>query len=152
MGDLAMEDGLQKHFLLGNEILLTAKGETNEAYLLPGITSPAVASSAFLIITLSSDLTSTQYLGWYLNTRKCQLALSQLSRGSAVHSLAKRDLQQIAIPLPPLRIQRAIISLTDLQRTERELYEQIITEKESLAEAQLLQLTTNSTTPNSIKV
>lgn len=139
--ELAMESSLSKHFLHGNEILITAKGESNTAYLFPEITQDAVASSVFLILTIKSDELSGPYLTWYLNTRQCQFALNQLSRGSSVHSLAKRDLQQICIPLPPLRVQRAILQLIELQRYERELYQQLITEKQQLAEAQLLQLT-----------
>jgi restriction endonuclease S subunit len=139
--ELAMESSLSKHFLHGNEILITAKGEANTAYLFPEIAQDAVASSVFLILTVKSKELSVPYLTWYLNTRQCQFSLNQLSRGSGVHSLAKRDLQQISVPLPPLRVQRAILQLIELQRSERELYQQLVTEKQRLAEAQLLQLT-----------
>jgi restriction endonuclease S subunit len=139
--ELAIESSLSKHFLHGNEILITAKGEANTAYLFPEIAQDAVASSVFLILTVKSKELSVPYLTWYLNTRQCQFSLNQLSRGSGVHSLAKRDLQQISVPLPPLRVQRAILQLIELQRSERELYQQLVTEKQRLAEAQLLQLT-----------
>jgi restriction endonuclease S subunit len=148
--ELAMESNLSKHFLHGNEILITAKGEANTAYLLPEITQDAVASSVFLILTVKSNELSAPYLTWYLNTRQCQFGLNQLSRGSGVHSLAKRDLQQISVPLPPLRVQRAILQLIELQRSERELYQQLITEKQRLAEAQLLYLTTGAILPQNI--
>jgi restriction endonuclease S subunit len=145
--ELAMESSLSKHFLHGNEILITAKGEANTAYLFPEIAQDAVASSVFLILTVKSKELSVPYLTWYLNTRQCQFSLNQLSRGSGVHSLAKRDLQQISVPLPPLRVQRAILQLIELQRSERELYQQLITEKQQLAEAQLLHLTTGAVLP-----
>jgi restriction endonuclease S subunit len=145
--ELAMESSLSKHFLHGNEILITAKGEANTAYLFPEIAQDAVASSVFLILTVKSKELSVPYLTWYLNTRQCQFSLNQLSRGSGVHSLAKRDLQQISVPLPPLRVQRAILQLIELQRSERELYQQLITEKQQLAEAQLLHLTTGAILP-----
>jgi restriction endonuclease S subunit len=145
--ELAIESSLSKHFLHGNEILITAKGEANTAYLLPEISQDAVASSVFLILTVKSNELSAPYLTWYLNTRQCQFGLNQLSRGSGVHSLAKRDLQQISVPLPPLRVQRAILQLIELQRSERELYQQLITEKQQLAEAQLLHLTTGAILP-----
>ena len=138
--DLAADSSLSKHFLHGKEILITAKGEANTAYLLPEIRVDAVASSVFLILTVKSKEVSAPYLTWYLNTRQCQSALNRLSRGSGVHSLAKRDLLQIAVPLPPLRLQQTILQLVELQRSERELYQQLIAEKQQLAEAQLLQL------------
>ena len=138
--ELAADSSLSKHFLHGNEIMITAKGEANTAYLLPEITQDAVASSVFLILTVSSNELSAPYLTWYLNTRQCQSALNQLSRGSGVPSLAKRDLQQISVPLPSLRLQQTILQLVELQRSERKLYQQLIAEKQQLAEAQLLQL------------
>ncbi|MEL7160120.1 MAG: restriction endonuclease subunit S [Bacteroidota bacterium] len=142
-----MDPSLSKHFIHGDEILITAKGEANTAYLLPEITQDAVASSVFLILTIKSNALSAPYLTWYLNTRQCQFALNQLSRGSGVHSLAKRDLQKISIPLPPLRVQRTILQLIELQQSERKLYQQLITEKQQLAEAQLLHLTTGAILP-----
>ena len=138
--ELAVDSSLSKHFLHGKEILITAKGEANTAYLLPEIRVDAVASSVFLILTVKSKEVSAPYLTWYLNTRQCQSALNRLSRGSGVHSLAKRDLLQIAVPLPPLRLQKTILQLVELQRSERKLYQQLIAEKQQLAETQLLQL------------
>lgn len=147
--ELSMESGLDKYFLCGNEILLTAKGNANTAFLYPEMLQDAVASSVFLVLTVKNNKVSPIYLTWYLNTSSCQRKLSQLSRGSGVHSLAKRDLQQLTIPLPPLPIQQSILGLRELQQQEQRLYKQIIIEKSRLAEAQLLQLTGSAFLPSS---
>jgi restriction endonuclease S subunit len=142
--DLLLGD-VEKHLLDGNEILLVAKGEQNTAYHLSEITVPIVASSLFLVIKVQSDKISPAYLAWYLNTSECQANLHKMSRGSAVRSLAKRDLQKLQVPVPSLEAQRAILNLYELQQKEQQILQRLLSATQQLAEAQLLQIAKHDT-------
>ena len=141
------EDRLEKHYLTGGEVLVTAKGDTNAAYLFPSLEEPAVASSMFLVIRLKSQAILPAYLNWYLNTSHGQRQLAQRSRGSAVNSLSIRDLKALPVALPPLATQTTLLYLTELQRKEQTLYQQIATTRRRLHEAMLLQLITPTPQP-----
>ncbi|MEM6395377.1 MAG: restriction endonuclease subunit S [Bacteroidota bacterium] len=131
---------LAKHSLKPGDVLLTAKGESNPAFLFSAADVEAVASSMFLVLRPNNALLEAEYLFWYLNSKECQHILSTKSRGSGIPTLAKKALGEVSIPIPSLDIQKAIVRLGKLQKKEQQLYRELMRQRKHLVETNLLNL------------
>lgn len=111
------------HLLTANDLLLAAKGGKNFCATAPTQIGPCVASPSFLIIRIDDPTrVLPEYVCGFLNLPATRQLLTAQSKGSAIVSLSKSDLEEVEIPLLPLERQRICIALIRLQRREQTLY------------------------------
>lgn len=136
--DLEADGKILKHMLQAGDVLLAAKGHYNFAVHYKGI-RPAVASSMFIIIRLNDKRAILpQYLKWYLNLNRTQIVLSKLSRGTALPSLTKSQVEQLVVEIPTLEKQEIIVKLEELKKLESRITFQLQELKEQATEKLLL--------------
>lgn len=121
-----------KHLLQEGDLLFTAKGAYNNAFLFRNQYPNALAASIFTVIRVVPQLILPGYLAWYINSPAAQHALERLKGGSAIPSINSKDLRDLPIPLPSLDKQRSIAELVDLLEREEALHLQLIQEKKRL--------------------
>lgn len=132
----------QRRLLRQGDVLVAAKGGRNFAALYDPAIGPAVASSAFLVLRVTSPDVLPEYLAVYLNLRRNDLAM--LASGSAMPSISKSALSAFRVSLPSRERQEEIVRISTLWKQERALMQQIIEEKTVLYRVLLLHNAENS--------
>lgn len=103
-----LETKYVKHLLQEGDVLLLAKGLQNHAVLRGPSALLSVASSVFFVLRPNAEKIHPRYLLWFLNHSKTQQHLKQFHSGTYTPSLKKEAVEQLEIPLPPLRRQELI--------------------------------------------
>lgn len=138
--DLKMKGNIEKHLLRIGDVLFAAKGTKNFATVYELHNQPCVASTSFFVIRLKDNTILSEYLAWYLNNPNILQVLKSQAIGSSMVSISKSVLEDLDVSIPDLQIQRAILKITQLRNTEKELKQQI----EILREKQLQQQVINA--------
>ncbi|MCC5934811.1 MAG: restriction endonuclease subunit S [Balneolales bacterium] len=102
--------------LQAGDILFAAKGPVKFPYVLKERDLPAVASSVFFVITVRQDRVVPEYFAWCLMLPKIRHQLEMMAEGSTIKSVSIRDFRLLSVPVPPLPVQKKIISLQQLQK------------------------------------
>lgn len=123
-------------FLQKGDVLFMAKGPNNYAIPYDGALGKAVAVSFFFVLRPLPNLDST-YLAWYINSPFGQRQIHRGKEGTKITSITKRTLSDLKIQLPPLRQQKQIAMIYQLQLKEKELIQQIQEKRSLLVEQQL---------------
>ncbi|WP_455586941.1 restriction endonuclease subunit S [Bacteroides sp.] len=129
---------LHKHFLQKGDLLFAAKGTSNFCVIYNGDFEYAIASSSLFAIKLTTDLVDPEFLCWYLNSSDVLERLKASAVGTSTPSITKSVIAAVELKIPPLEKQKLIISISNLQKKEKELYLSIIEKKRRLIEQQLI--------------
>lgn len=120
------KDGIaERHWLKDGDVLFAAKGSKNFAAVFEAHNMPAVASTSFFVLRLSTTEILPHFLAWVLNSQKVLKLLKEHSVGTAIPSISKRQLASIEIPVPSIETQKTILTLYQLRQKECELFNQI---------------------------
>ena len=92
----------------------------------------AVASSIFYVLRVDSAIVLPAYLATILNLPQYQQQLWQMGGGSNIFSLRKKELEDLQIPIPPLKIQQQISDLNLLFQQKNILRQQMIQKERQL--------------------
>lgn len=88
--------------------------------------------SYFVIIEVTDSNYLPEYISWYLNTERIKHDLERAHAGSRIPTTNQNTLKQLSIGIINLSKQKALIELYKLHRQEKQLYEQLIQEKDTL--------------------
>lgn len=109
------DENLYSHFLQPGNVIYAAKGSKNFAYAIPQNFPRAVASTTFFVLKIKTRLIDPYYLCWFLNKSETQKYAKALSKGTAIPSISKTDMEEILIPVPGIEQQKIILQLEDLR-------------------------------------
>ena len=126
------DEKYNKNLLLENDILLPSKGTRIFATLFRAQWGKAVASSIFYVLRVDSAIVLPAYLATILNLPQYQQQLWQMGGGSNIFSLRKKELEDLQIPIPPLKIQQQISDLNLLFQQKNILRQQMIQKERQL--------------------
>ena len=131
--DLKAENISDRHLLQHGDVLFAAKGTKNFAALYERKNLPAVASTSFFVIRIDDnfqDKIVPEFLTWYINQPISQKFLKGKAMGTSIVSISKSVLEELEIPIPDLETQKAILKITQLRNSEKNLKQQIETLRE----------------------
>ncbi|KPQ19168.1 MAG: restriction endonuclease S subunit [Algoriphagus marincola HL-49] len=109
----------EKHLLKKGEVLFSAKGYKNFAAVYDNSEFPAVASTSFLVISLSVDYIEPRFLAWWLNSPVVQEFLKGIAKGTSIPSITKTQLQELEVTIFPQDVQDALVRLAELRKKEK---------------------------------
>lgn len=133
------DDGtLNKHFLQRGDLLFAAKGTSNFCAIYNKDFEYAVASSSLFVIKIITDSVDPEFLCWYLNSSDVLEGLKACAVGTSTPSITKSVIASVELRIPSLKKQKLIVSISNLQKKEKELYLSIIEKKQKLTEQQLI--------------
>lgn len=138
---LPLNTKTEKHILKNGDILFSAKGPKNFAYLFDHTYSNAVASSTFLILRLKREILEKitgEYLVWFLNHSDTMEKLKNRAKGTSIPSISKSSFENLEISIPDLEIQNSILQINDLKKQESDLREKLQNLRERLIQQQIL--------------
>lgn len=127
------EDISQKQLLRKGDILFSAKGNNNQAYLF-NEDHPAVAISLFFVLRTDEGRLDPGYLTWYLNSREGQNYFEKMRGGTYIGNIKKGVLEEMMIPMPSLDKQKKIAKLNALAMKESHLLQSLAENRKQLVE------------------
>ncbi len=122
-----------KNYIKESDILLVSRGMKSGSFrsaVYIAKDKNVIASSSVHIIRVTDKKILPEYLSLYLNSQEGQKSLSEEISGSYIGSLPRKRLEEIKIPIPDLKKQKAII---DLYRNIKE-QEKITNRKKQIKE------------------
>lgn len=125
----------EKHLLRTGDILFAAKGTKNFAAVFENYNEPAVASTSFFVIRLTQKIILPHFMVWFLNHPSTQKLLKGQAIGTSIVSISKAVLEELEIPIPDIKTQKAILQIAKLRNEEINLKQEI----EMLREKQIQQ-------------
>ena len=96
------------------------------------------------MLRVDTSIVLPTYLVAILNLPQYQQQLWQMGGGSNIFSLRKKELEDLQIPLPPLKTQQQISNLNLLLQQKNILRQQIIKKERQLHQAIIQQLTNSN--------
>lgn len=136
--DLLAEGISEKHLLKDGDVLFAAKGTKNFAAVFENHNEPSVASTSFFVIRPIDNKLSPQYLAWFLNNHTTQTLLKGQAIGTSIPSISKQVLENLEMPVPDIKTQKAIVEISKLRNKEKSLKQEIETLKDMKINHQLL--------------
>lgn len=136
--DLPAEGISEKHLLRDGDVLFAAKGTKNFAAVFENHNEPSVASTSFFVIRLTDNKVLPQFLTWFLNNPTTQTLLKAQAIGTSIPSISKQVLENLEIPVPDIKTQKAIIEISKLRNREKSLKQQIETLRERQIQQQII--------------
>lgn len=132
-------DGIsKKHLLQEGDVLFAAKGTKNFAAVFENRNEPSVASTSFFVISSTDNKVMPQYLAWFLNNPSTQTLLKGHAIGTSIPSISKQVLENLEIPVPEIKTQKAIVEISKLRKKEKSLKQKIETLTEKLIQQQII--------------
>ena len=128
----------ERHYLSVGDILFIAKGSNNFALPFYQKSKTAIASSAFFVLKVDTQIADPNYIAWYINQKKVQNYFKTNSGGTYTMSINKKTLEEAPIILPNIEKQRTIAKIAKLYHKEQQLYKRIATLKKETTQYQLL--------------
>lgn len=139
-GDLLSAYISQKHLLKNGDVLFAAKGTKNFATVFENFNEPSVASTSFFVLRPTDKKVLPDYLAWFLNSHSTQTLLKGQAIGTSIPSISKQVLENLEIPIPDIKTQKAIVEISKLRNKEKSLKQKI----EALREKQIQQQIINA--------
>ncbi len=108
------------------DVLLMTRGDHNYAVFIETALPPTVTQNSFCTLRVTDEsVLLSDYLATILNQPALQARLKALRSGSSIPNITLGALKNLEIPLPPLPIQREIVTLSRLIHREKALADQI---------------------------
>lgn len=127
------------YWLHPGDIAFGSRGGSLSATLIPDGIGKAIAASSVLIIRPTSPQVTPEYLVWFLNYPSLgQRQLMANQEGSNIQMIKPKGLADIKIHLPPIEVQCRIGALSELQRQENRLAEQLQAKRTQYMDAVLM--------------
>lgn len=101
-------------YLQKNDVLIVARGMKSGAFRATVFFTDemnVIASSSVYIIRIKDKNILSEYVAYYLNSTNGQDALADVISGSYIGALPRKELEGMAIPLPSLQKQQAIVNV-----------------------------------------
>lgn len=100
-----------------NDIAIVARGVRNRAAIFKSDIQ-VVPSNQVMVVVNHSEEVLPDYLCWQLNYSVTQKLLIESRGGTNIPSINKNALQSVHIPIPPLEIQKKLLAIDELGRSE----------------------------------
>ena len=128
------------------DILFMARGARNFSVLIGELPDSVLAAACFFIVRVSNDKILPEFLHWYLNQPPVENYLKRFSgRGVHMPVVKRAVLENIDIPLPPVKTQKHISEINKLMQREQYLYKELAEKRKNLITEICLEATSGNT-------
>jgi hypothetical protein len=124
-----------KSELRQRDVLFSAKGQANFAYLVNRDVTNLLAANTFYILRPNPESILPVFLAWWLNQTPAQEYIRLNRSGSSLPFLSVSALSRLEVPIPDIEMQRKIGELEMLRKKEADLLDLYLTKISTLVEA-----------------
>ena len=132
---IKLENAPPACFARPDDVLFLARGQRLSAAVVGPDAADALVSGYFFILRPKPKVAEPGYLAWYINQPAFQDQLRAVAKGTDTPLVAKTDIKDLTVELPPMNTQALIARLDDLSRRERCLLETIAEKRTALIRA-----------------
>ena len=132
----------ENHLLAEGDIVFAAKGTSNFCAVFHSSMGNVVASSSFLVISITDQkVIRPDFLCWTLNRDDTLAFFKTHAIRTSMPSISKKLMEDYVIDIPSMYIQQKVVEIIQLQQRERQLHEQIFSLRNKLIQYQLIKKT-----------
>lgn len=132
---IAFERDTHKFELQPLDLIFRSRGISNQAVLVQAVHTPTIVAAPLIRLRVRDpQQLDPLYLHWALNSGPMQRAIDTVARGSIVRMVTVGMLGTLALPVPPLPVQRRIAEYARLQKQEVQLTEALLAQRRTQAE------------------
>ncbi len=125
-------------FLRSGDVLFPNRGTRTTAIAFRLEVSRVLAGAQFFVLRPDQSKVLPEYLAWYLRSEESVRHFEERRKGTHVQTLERRDLAELAIPMPSLETQHKIVAVAALAVEERLLAERLAVMRARLVGGELL--------------
>lgn len=119
------------------DVLFVNRGSWLGAIVVKEPVEDVVATGSFFILRARAGILP-EFLAWSINSSSIQAQLRRAGQGTNLLMVRRADLEELELDVPPLDMQRAIVTLDECARRERRLLSQLKEKRAALVEAMAL--------------
>jgi hypothetical protein len=123
------------HLTRQGDVLFLSRGHRLCAVVVPTVEPNTIAAGYFLVLRAKDRVVLPEYLAWSINQPDFQASLRPLHQGTHMPMVSKTNMENVEIQLPPLDVQRRILTLNHLLDEERRLSAVIYQRRSLLVQA-----------------
>lgn len=133
-------DRSEQHLARQGDVLFLSRGHRLYAVVVPNVDANTIATGYFFILRPKEAGLLPEFLAWSMNQPEFQERVRPFHRGTHMPMISKTDLENIQIDVPPMDVQRQILSLNELMDEERRLSAAILEKRTALIQTVLRKL------------
>jgi restriction endonuclease S subunit len=122
------------------DVLFLSRGHRLYSVVVPEIDPNTIATGYFFILRPKQQVVLPEFLAWSMNQPDFHERLRPFHRGSHMPMIAKTDVENIQIDVPPMDVQQRILALNGLLDEERRLSASILEKRTALIQSVLWKL------------
>lgn len=101
--------GLEKFLIKEGDVIISTRGTHFKAIVVPALEDQDLYVSNNCTVLRLEDGVLPEYFVILFNSPRNQHFLQRQAKGAAIHSLSRKDLNELPVPLPPLKEQKELI-------------------------------------------
>jgi hypothetical protein len=122
------------------DVLFLSRGHRLYSVVVPEVDPNTIATGYFFILRPKEQVVLPEFLVWSMNQPDFHERLRPFHRGSHMPMIAKTDVENIHIDVPPMDVQQQILALNGLLSEERRLSASILEKRTALIQSVLRKL------------
>ncbi|MDP2181716.1 MAG: restriction endonuclease subunit S [Actinomycetota bacterium] len=132
-------EGLGAEFVEPGDIVITTRGDSIRAAVVPATPRPAIIAAPLLRCRVANGHVMPEYLAWYLNQPKVEATLTRSAEGTNIKMIRRAVLEALEIDVPPFERQHIVVQLADLAEREHSLQSELEIRTGQLLSAVMMQ-------------
>ncbi|MDP2215805.1 MAG: restriction endonuclease subunit S [Methanolobus sp.] len=110
----------EQHFARKGDLVFRSRGQVNTSAIIRGNPGKAVIAAPLLRIRITNfENVLPEYLNWYISQADAQRYLTSVQAGTSVNMIRSKELEEMPVHLPSLKMQNNIVELAALSARER---------------------------------
>jgi len=122
------------------DVLFLSRGHRLYSVVVPEVDPNTIATGYFFILRPKGQVVLPEFLAWSMNQPDFHERLRPFHRGSHMPMIAKTDVENMQMDVPPMDVQRQILALNELLDEERRLSASILEKRTALIQTALRKL------------
>jgi type I restriction enzyme M protein len=103
-------DFLSKSKVFTNDLIINKIGNAGRVYLVPELDSPCSLAMNQFLVRIDESRSSNQFIYYYLKQPLSKILINRYLKGATTKTIDKNSIRNLEIKLPPINIQKKIIS------------------------------------------
>jgi restriction endonuclease S subunit len=114
-----------EQLLRSGDVLFPNRGIRTTAFVYRLDGPPTIVGAQFFVLRPEIERVFPEYLAWFLRTEDIANYFAGRRKGTYVQIIERKDLAELELPLPPLKVQHKIVAAAELAVAERKLSERL---------------------------
>ncbi len=138
LGRANLEKVSQRYVVKEGDVVFRTRFEPNIAYRLTGLDGPAIVLAPVVILRSKTEAIDPDYLVWFIRQAPAQRYLDGIRQGTNLPQIPIDELKALPIPLPPIDVQRRLVTISQLAEREHALRLEIAEKRKEITSFALL--------------